>query len=105
MGSLAYQGFGDLYKSQQFERMNYSKSVQYYKISADMGLASSQLQYGLALYVGRGIDRNKAEVINDIKKSAAGGNKFAEKILPVLPNEQLFHSLQKRLLECDYKKC
>lgn len=53
VSALAYLGLADLYKSEQFDKKNYSKSAQFYKLSADLGLADSQLQYGLILFVGR----------------------------------------------------
>ncbi len=105
VSSLAYEGLGDLYKTQEFESINYSESVRFYKISADMGLASSQFQYGMALYIGRGVDIDKDKAIDYIKKSADGGNKLAIEILPALPNEQLFNLIRERVLGCDNNQC
>ena len=96
VSSLAYEGLGDLYKTQEFERINYSESARFYKISADMGLASSQFQYGMALYIGRGVDIDEEKAFDYIKKSESGGNKHAIEILPALPNEELLNLIRKR---------
>ncbi|SET59839.1 Sel1 repeat-containing protein [Nitrosomonas marina] len=99
VSALAYLGLADLYKSEQFDKKNYSKSAQFYKLSADLGLADSQLQYGLILFVGRGIEKNEQQAIEYLQQSAKGGNKLAKGMLPILSDETARGQLSKQLEE------
>ena len=50
---------------------NYEEAARLYKQSADMGFANAQHNYGLCLYNGKGLPKNKTEAFVWIRKAAA----------------------------------
>lgn len=105
IGALAYHGLGDVYKTQESPKRNYSLAASYYKSAADMDLDMSQFQYGLIRYIGRGVKQNKNEAERYIKMAAKNGNKLAQEILPALSNEDLPNLIKAHLSKCNGSKC
>lgn len=68
---------GSLYNFGEGVRQDYSKAMQYYKKSCDLGSGDGYLKLGLSYYGGNGVQKNIKLAINLLTKSCEAENAIA----------------------------